>query len=76
MNEDSFADRWWELVCVFQPIIIVFMSLGVVFLVLALIARAFVDVGTSSHFILQITFVLISPLIVVSGLLLYGCRRR
>lgn len=73
--DEPFSDRWWRLVCATRPIVVAFTALNAVFLFLALIARAFVNVGSSSHFILQVSFAMTVPVLATCLALLYGCKR-
>lgn len=73
--DEPFSDRWWRLVCATRPIVVGFTALNAVFLFLALVARAFVDPGSSSHFILQLSFAMTVPVLAVCLGLLYGCKR-
>jgi hypothetical protein len=74
--DDSLSDRWWNLVCSSQPIIVAFVAMNAVFLVLSAVSAPFVDEGSGSSFILRINVVLVLILLSISGFFLYRCRTR
>lgn len=75
MSQESFRKRFWDVVCEYEALVKLAMGINVTILVLLLIAVPGIRPGTAEYVILIVDFVILAPLLVLTGFVLYRCSR-
>lgn len=66
----------WKTLCMMERQWTVFFAINLSFLILSLVAFLFVDPSSASYVVLLVDVAIIVPLVLVSGVVVYNCRRR
>lgn len=73
---NTFADRFWDRVRGYEPVLRLFFVADVLFLVLALVAYPLVESESAAHVLVVLDLFIFVVLLIPLTYLLYQCRKR
>jgi hypothetical protein len=73
---NTFADRFWERVREYEPMIWFFFAADLLFVVLALVAYPLVESGSAAHVLVVLDLIIFAIMLGPLTYLVYQCRKR
>ncbi|MFB6138218.1 MAG: hypothetical protein ABEJ42_07780 [Halobacteriaceae archaeon] len=73
MSQESFRERFWDVICEYESFVKLALAIDVTILLLLLIAAQGIRPGTAAYVILVVDFAILAPLLAVTLFVLWRC---